>query len=446
LGYAGLRHQLIVTQFMTVIGDRSSARMMESTSAPREAGFKPILLASTIVPNLKVVSATNSFQPLSLPLILVYTIITGRISPIALRFLYFFLMTSIVVTLIHGDLTGTTALYAGLYLSGPLTFIYMLGIGSERTRGLPAVLQVGLVICFVSVAEQFIIGSKAVENVWSMLFANHKVAAEFGIRGANGFTSEPSHVGRLFVMLLFIATITRIRGWRTWIVLGLPFVVMNRSASAFFLYVALLATLLFSRSKLFFTFALITAVLVFPYFADLDYRFVEEATRAWSALSSGDSAQSLVEVLGGAGGRRAIQTAVGFASLIYFPLGHGLASYLESFRDVAATMGFALSDFSTYDSLDAMDAQLKPSSYLSQIAYDFGLLGIVPLIALISGLRKQYGISRDPVARMCLIMGALQIILASTTTIPWPWVMMAAGLVPRSAVGDETAGPRAADV
>lgn len=416
---------------MTTVARGPSTGPDQTRSPVTGSRFRAVLVASTIVPNLKVFSATNSFQPLALPLIVGYSVLTGRISPIAIRFLYFFLLTTVVLTFLHGDLSLTTPLYTALYLSGPLTLIYLLGIRSDEHRGLAIVLQGGLILCFASVAEQFLIGSKAVDDVWSILFANHQEAAEFGLRGASGFTSEPSHVGRLFVTLLFLACILKIRGWRTWIVLAIPFVVMNRSASAFLLLVGLIAALLYRRSKVWLAIAIAGAMLTFPYFAGLDYRFIQAVERAWTALTSGD-AQSIVGLLGTAGGRRAIQTAVGYVSLVYYPLGHGVASYLTDFRDVAASMGFALSDFGTYETLDTLNADLKPSSYLSQIAYDYGLLGLIPVAAFVLNLRREYCAAREPVALMCLCLGVLQLVVASTTTEPWPWVMIAAGLVQRS--------------
>lgn len=422
---------------MTDVVGKASTDNRQRQASTKGGRFRATLLASTIIPNLKVVSATNAFQPLALPLIVGYSVLTGRVSPIAIRFLYFFMLTTVVVTWIHGDLSATTILYAALYLSGPLTLIYLLGIRSDEQRPLAIVVQAGLILCFASVAEQFLIGSRAVESVWSLLFANHQEPTEFGLRGANGFTSEPSHVGRLFVTLLFVACILKIRGWRTWLVLAIPFIVMNRSASAFLLLVALIAALLYSRSKILFALAVAAAAATFPYFAGLNYRFVEEIRRLWTALTSGGGTQSIVELLGTAGGRRAIQTAIGYVSLIYYPLGHGVASYLVDFRGVAATMGFALSDFSTYDTLDSLGA-LKPSSYFSQIAYDYGLLGIAPLAALVIGIKREYRLDRSPLALMCLAVGVLQLVVATTTTEPWPWVMIAAGLARRSEPKTET--------
>lgn len=423
---------------MTAVASGPSTGPTETQSPVAGRRFRAVLLASTIVPNLKFFNATNSFQPLALPLIVGYSVLTGRISPIAVRFLYFFLLTTVVLTFLHGDLSLTTPLYAALYLSGPLTLIYLLGIRSDEYRGLAIVLQGGLILCFASVAEQYLIGSKAVDEMWSILFANHQEAKEFGIRGASGFTSEPSHVGRLFVTLLFLACILKIRGWRTWIVLAIPFVVMNRSASAFLLLVGLIAALLYRRSKVWLVVAIAAAMLTFPYFAGLDYRFVQAIERAWAALTGGAGTQSVVGLLGTAGGRRAIQTAVGYVSLVYYPLGHGVASYLTDFRDVAASMGFSLGDFGTYQTLDTLDAQLKPSSYLSQIAYDYGFLGIIPLAAFVLNIGREYRAAREPVALMCLALGVLQLVVASTTTEPWPWVMIAAGLVQRSNRKTET--------
>jgi hypothetical protein len=399
--------------------------------------FENSLLFTVIFPNLKVISSSHSFQPLTLPLIAVDVVLRARTDRFAAFFLVVYAACVLASLLIHANVSAPSLLYSALYLSGPLTFFYFLG----RTEPLSKLLiNVGLAFTFLTVAEQLYVRSPLVESLIAHVFANRPEEVVIGLRGAGGFMSEPSQSGRLYFFLLFLAYAVDLRQRNLWLALSVPFLLMNRSASAFLIFVVLLAALSYRKSRTLTAILIAVAAAGFPYFLMLEFRFVDIFERLlllWN--SRGD--ESLVATLGLAGGRRLIQTTIGYASLGSFPLGNGLGSSLESFRDVAHTMGFALTEWGKYAS--AGD-ELKPSSYVSQIIYDFGWLGL-PMIAALAAPLWLFRVSPDPVHKALFYLGVAQLLLASPTTIPWPWVMMALGLVRKplepAQCGEAEAGP-----
>lgn len=384
--------------------------------------FDNSLLFTVIFPNLRAVSSTNSFQPLTLPLIFADAAIRGRADRHAASFAAVYLVCVLLSFLIHGKIAGATLLYSVLYLSGPLTYFYFIGRGESLSTTL---INIGLGFTFLTVAEQFFVASPLAESVISTVFANRPPEVAIGLRGVGGFMSEPSQSGRLYVFLLFLAYLLKCRFRAFWLVMAIPFLLMNRSASAFLLLLALLMVLSYRRSKTFTLVLIGIGAVAFPYFLLIEFRFSEVFERFLLAWESAGNA-SVVSVLGTAGGRRLIQTAVGFMSLSVYPLGNGIGSSLETFQAVAQSVGFDLSDWSRYEEFED---GLKPSSYAAQIVYDFGWLA-VPILAALAFPFRNHRVGPDPLRKMVFLLGAAQILVASPTTIPWPWVMMAVGLVP----------------
>jgi hypothetical protein len=405
--------------------------------------FQTLLLLSIIFPNLRLLGNANAFQPLTLPLIAAHCAISGRIDTYALRFAAVFLTVSILLLSVHQDFSGRSMLFMVLYLSGPLTFYYFLRFsGQDGWRFFEKTLNIGIGFAFVSVAEEFFIDSAIIEKAQSLIFTRpydfDTGLMREGGRGVAGFMQEPSHTGRLYVCLLYMLVICRCRGASLWLWLTLPFLLMNRSASTFMLALPLVFALLYRRSKVLLVAAAALSVVVLPLFLGLEYRFVDSVERlmlGMQELSSGEGAT--VSVMGLMGGRRLIQTVIGYHSMFEFPMGHGVASSLDSFYQAAAAMGYDLTQWFWYRDV----AQgVKPSSYMSQISYDYGVFAI-PLIFAFFSFSGKFKLSRDPIRRVCFAMGVFQILLASTTTIPWPWVMMALGFVETSSM-EQTAGGR----
>lgn len=402
--------------------------------ANRKRGrFQAVLLLSTVFSNVRVVSATNGFQPIAPLLILLHVIATGKVNRHAMRFGLTWLGCSAAVVLLGGQMSLVGALYVMLYTVGPLLLCYSIAMFDRPTKAIKSVITVGLVVSFVSVAEQFLIGSSAIARVYAVVFADDGGGADgIGFRGARGFTAEPSHVGRLFVTFVMLAFVVGHRRSRMWAVLAAPFILMNRSASAFVMLVLFVAALLYRKSIALAVFAGVGALLVFPQFMTLDFRFVDSVSRMLGAFSG---SWTSVSTLGEFGGRRIIQTVIGLMAPWDAPFGHGPASYLTIFREVGTNLGFNLSDWYWFRNNQANS--VKPGSYVSQVLFDYGLLAIPAFLVLARSLRSEFRISTDPVRLACLISGISQIAFVSTTTIPWPWLLVAAGLVRREADDDQ---------
>lgn len=385
--------------------------------------FESALLFTTVFPNIRIFGSAHSFQPLTLPLIVVHVLITGRLQRLALYFGAAYLTCVLASLLHHGNVSTASLLYAILYLSGPITFFYFL---ERRERFSEGLINLGLFFTFLTTAEQFFVGSPAVAGLLSSIFANRPEEVSIGLRGVAGFMSEPSHSGRLYVCLLFLAFAATAKLRVFWLLMAIPFLLMNRSASAFLLLLVLVGTLSYKTSKGMTLASFVLGMLVFPYFLSLEFRFVEVFDRlgqAWALRAD----PNVVGTLGMAGGARLIQTTIGFLSIGLYPLGNGIGSAADSFTHVAQELGFALPGWVQYV---GSTENLRPNSYVSQIVYDFGWLGMPVLGSLLLALRR-FELAPDPLVRASFVLGLAQLFVASTTTVPWPWVMMAVGLTAR---------------
>lgn len=376
-----------------------------------------LLAASVVFPNVKLTSGA-AFQPLALPIIAFDLIRTGRFRASVGSFLVAYGLAIAIVLIVTQRFDGTSFLYIVLFLSGPVTCLYLLNF---EWASASRIVEFGLVLVTVSSFEQVLVGSAAVERIWATVFAIRPDAIGLGTRGVPGFTSEPSHAGRLFAMLLAIAAFTKMRRWRFWAVIAPVFLIVNRSAFGFFLVVPLLVAMVWRKSRAAAVLLTVLALASLQVLPESDVRFFEVVTRSLSAIRSD---QNIILRLGEAGGRRAIDSFVSVVAMVDRPTGYGLGANDSELRTVSAALGYDLSIWPFYRFNDLSG---KPSSYLAQLMFDCGLFAIVPIIAFLRQLRR-YRIHEDVIARVAFWSGVLQVVAFSTTTIPWPWALIAMGL------------------
>lgn len=374
-----------------------------------------VLAVTVVFPNFKIVSSA-SFQPLTLPVLLFDLVRTGRFRATAGRLVMSFALATSFALAVTQRFDLNSAIFAVLFLSGPLTALYLIGFDWSRVK---LVVEFGLFLLLVSALEQALIGSATIESIWATFFAIRPDNVALSVRGLPGFHSEPSQSGRLFATLLTIAAAGRFPRWRLWLATSPLFLFLNRSGFAFLLIVPLLVTVVWRRSRFLAVAVLLGGLLASQIVPDAEIRFLEVIPRALAGLTSDED---IVLRLGEAGGRRTIETFVSADAILSQPSGYGLGASETELREVALGLGYNLELWPWYR---VNQESGRPSSYVTQLFFDLGLVALLPTWTFIRQLRRNYNPVTDPILKFALVSSVAQILFFSTTTIPWPWVLIA---------------------
>lgn len=252
------------------------------------------------------------------------------------------------------------------------------------------------------------------------LFLLEAVAGRFvsdDLRSATFLTLEPSHSARAFYgYLLLHFLLFRRHAWT--VALALVFVAFNTSLSAVIFSLVLVTLVAVRRLGVLHVLRLgvaATATLAaiglytaaFP-----ETRVAESLVRLERSAVLLSQGQDVSNVLNTAGGPRiALATAAFFTSS---PWGYGLG-YGQQIRSHVQGTPF---DFANVPYI-LQRPSAEPASYLSQIAFEIGWVGVAVLLAwLLAQLRRGWR------PGLLWAFGLLQLALYSTTTMPTPWVFL----------------------
>jgi hypothetical protein len=264
--------------------------------------------------------------------------------------------------------------------------------------------------------------------IWSVVIG--VVMSPTGIltlRGIQGVYNEPSHFGRFVLGALILGSL--LYGWKM-TAPGIAILAFNKSGSAFILWVLSYFAKIFSlRRAVLLRFLVIGALLVFAILLlarnekiGASFRFLA-MVNTWISIAESDREFNSVQVLQAVGSRRLPQIAVGFLSVSKYPLGRGAGSYDSTMFETSRMIGIDLTQIKRYDILD--QDSIKPTSYYSQIVYDFGIFGIASIMLFVMFTYLKIRKKKNGIA--IWLIGHYLLALNTTTTFPLPWVFL--GLV-----------------
>lgn len=240
-------------------------------------------------------------------------------------------------------------------------------------------------------------------------------AVSEGTRSSTVLTYEPSHTARIFYVFSIIAMIKTKRVFFLTLT-AFIFLFFNASVTAL-VGAALLLCLVVARSRRFITAAVIALVglgvsltMIVPDAVQLEHRSLQHL----KGISGFGFEESAVEALNTVGGPRLVLSFAGFyhASL----LGHGVGAG-NTVGLIAAGSNF---DPAVVPYIAGLGVEVN--SYMSQIAYEVGWVGVALFIAWFTPAVR----GRMPgVSLVVWSFAWLNLVLFSTTTAPTPWVLMA---------------------
>lgn len=363
--------------------------------------------------------------------------------------------------------SATRWLTAAGYLAGPVAFLVLY----NRAAGIAlapvaSVLGMQWVTCAGQLAGIYG-GLGPVTDVLQTVFVGFKTETLGGGRGCSGTYGEPSHLARYAIAILALTVVV---GWQRglgrtthWSLAGLSalLVIATLSATGLALLVATAA------SAAGFAFikratpiqrvvlgaaggggAIAGALVLLLVNLNLGAQQTGPSTvRMFDLVRQASAVATKVEQidfydLQRFGGYRLINVYVGYASIGPHPLGQGPASYFETFQRTAAEVGVDLRKIAIWTSerIERRERPpVKPNSYGAQLTYDFGILGLLAVAGL--GLFVTARMFARPVGTALAafaVVGLLQILIYSTTTIMAPWILM--GLL--ASVRHRTVGDR----
>lgn len=240
-------------------------------------------------------------------------------------------------------------------------------------------------------------------------------AASEGARSSTLLTYEPSHTARIFYVFSIIAMI---KAKRVFALTSTAFIFWFFNASVTALIGAvLLLCLVVARSRRFTTAAVVVLVglgvslmMIVPDAVKLEHRSLQHLKE----ISRFQLEESAVGALNTVGGPRLVLSFAGFyhASLVGYGVGAGNTLGVHA----------AGSDFDPAEVPYIAGLGVEVNSYMSQIAYEVGWVGVALFIAWLAPS------VRGRMTRVSLVVWSfawLNLILFSTTTTPTPWVLMA---------------------
>jgi hypothetical protein len=128
------------------------------------------------------------------------------------------------------------------------------------------------------------------------------------------------------------------------------------------------------------------------------------------------------------GGFRFLTLYVGYASLAEnFGLGHGTASWLTDFDRVARAAGVYLEDYPLREEERFLKA-VKPNAYTATVAFDMGIIGLVPLVLFFTFFLFSKARTRLPppifAAKFGILLTAIaHVVSFGLITLPLPWLL-----------------------
>lgn len=261
-------------------------------------------------------------------------------------------------------------------------------------------------------------------------------------RGSYFLASEPANSAP--TIFLFMATsifFYLTRGLSVAVVLGLAssiyMILLNKSATLGVLITSAFMVLIIIsiiRKNIYLLYLLIAMSLIcgFGYiglYDDLNSRLILFIVKLTTLYQE---EKSLFDIALEVGTARLMPLLLGYYSLLdNYGLGHGVASWsVPGYREIVQfSIGMEASTFTTegYSALSIPQNEiLKPQSYLSIIAFDLGLIGIVLVIYLtyiFAGLNTKK--NKNLNSYVFLIPGFLWIMLFGMVTLPMPWILFA---------------------
>lgn len=283
-------------------------------------------------------------------------------------------------------------------------------------------LMIGITIFFSFLTESVRISQKVFGIVVGALVLDALLAwaiSDSGQRSHSLITQEPSHAARIiFVVMIAMARSCDMTPKKlvSLAMLGVFYLVMNKSSSALLMYLIFLvvafSSIQLKRSIYLAPFVFVLVIISSLFFASPDSRFVAHTKSITNALSGEQTSAELMNL----GSRRLSQSIGGYASANLW--GHGYSSDGETFLEHSYQAGVDLYDLS----IEGTNVQ-GPSSYFSELVYKAGWLraGFLLLLILIALFaRLKNGLSWP-----LLAASVGQILFFSTTTISTPWILLA---------------------
>ena len=445
LGHNGPKYTSLLTQQASHGGYATGFRATNMTNSRHEVFVTNLVFGLALVPHIEFVAKEGSdMQPIAALLAMGWIGITSYKHPKVRKHFPALLLLLISLTLFvyyllsffgARDVLGNTIAF-GSYLVGPVLLVFFytrVGLISPGLLSASIFFILGIALVQVSGISGL---QAAVEAVFSPVLSRFTGVQWEGARGAPSIYSEPSHAARYIFLLsgftLALWYVGRLSIRRTRLLLvALVFSALLVKAGTFVLLALMLglgALIASFRPRLRLILPALVAVIL------LGLGIVFAATVSPEASRVGEISAKLLQVpdqigqvdiyyLENFGGPRFVTVIVAYASVTLHPFGQGLASYFETFGATALALGVDLERL-WYFGVNSVDS--KPNAYAAQLAYDTGVFGVVIggviLVYSILWTRKHY--TREAIWTLFPFVGAMQILIASLTTIPVPWMLL----------------------
>lgn len=327
------------------------------------------------------------------------------------------------------------------YLVGPVIFLFLLyNFRQVRPGAIKAFIILQLAVCVGQMFASGIVGPLFDATMGDLFVGFSSQRYTLG-RGVAGTFPEPSHLGRYVVVALGLLLVYRRRSqitekeFRYYGLATVGLVMMNQSLTGL---VILLAWVL-GQLVLQWTSGNVVrgGVLTTLMIAGITGVLLAPETVRWGSVA--DKVSELVAVSGDMnpldlqiiGGIRLIHMLVGYGSMFLFPLGQGMGSYLHTLPETAIRLGIDIEQARFYRSIVA-DVGLenvitKPNGYGAQLAYDMGILGLIPVFMLgIAIVRVSVRALPYRASWWTLpLIGLVLVLFYTPTTLPVPWILLA---------------------
>ncbi|ELZ9636549.1 hypothetical protein [Proteus mirabilis] len=368
-----------------------------------------------------------------------------KINKSGLVVLFFFII--LLPSLIYGIKDGlSNAATYFMYMIGPAIFCYF-----YKNFDLLSTKQIKfytyIFVCFSIVqtlSPEFI--NNLINPYFELLIKRARFGTYGDMRGVGILYSEPAHAAKyIFLIFIFIISYrltphiyTKNSNFKTTFLIVLTFicVILNKSASLYFMFLLLLIIFLFfyffriSSPKIIIS-SLILIIL--PIYIWLSYTFnigVILPTRISSLIDSFWMVKDRFTLndIQYFGSIRLISVISGYVGGIIEPMGVGIGNGGKEIFLIMNKVGF---DTNSITFLTTQNVEfLKPNSYGAQIALESGLLGLTFIIILSIYCFSQIRVNTNVNCfySAVLVISIFQILFFSTTTVTAPWLMLALSL------------------
>ena len=279
--------------------------------------------------------------------------------------------------------------------------------------------------------------NSGIEAFIQIFISRFKAGAVDSVRGITFFTAEPAGssyaIMLFFIFLLYLHNIGKVNTKRFWASVTMVFVMIlwNKSGtSLLLLMVFMVIYALFNAKPVFILFGALgsyLALLILQMDFVQDYRGLQLVSDTLKFVS--DSNLGIIDYLNSTGSIREIGVIVGYNSVLQGHVwGLGLGSWKTEFLNEMMRQGFDPLSNPFFREVGMRD--IKPASYVAAIAFDMGLIGILPILYLTQTVLKDIKLSfvKNKLGLSIVTYSIAMLLFHTLVSLPIFWITLCIGI------------------